>query len=202
MIDYIDSFPNDERNDMRRFFIHPGVFDGFVAVLAQELRKKPMRPHLCDSKARMALISQFVTKVRQQLGDIEVRSFAEICEHIPMMTLQLRKGDLHQLGDLQARDVINYKLYLQGYHKFCHHHWRPQEVRSASFPRFKGNNTGMLFWGERGTGKSQILSYMTAWAHENNWINMTISNHHELIDGSQESFRYKNGLYLQFELGK
>jgi len=100
MIDYIDSFPTEERNDLRRFFIHPGVFDGFVAVLAQELRKKPMRPHLCDPKARMALIDQFVSKVRQGLGDREVRTFAEICEVIPMMTLQLKKGDLHQLGDL------------------------------------------------------------------------------------------------------
>jgi len=40
----------------REFFSSPGVFDGLVNVLAQELRKSPMRPHLCDSKARKVLI--------------------------------------------------------------------------------------------------------------------------------------------------
>jgi len=40
-------------------------------------------------------------------------------------------------------------------------------MRRISFENFKGNNTGVLFWGPRGVGKSQILSYATAWAHEN-----------------------------------
>lgn len=86
--------------------------------------------------------------------------------------------------------------YSQGYHKFCHHHWRPYEVRSTSFERFKGNNTGVLFWGERGTGKSQILAYVSAWAHENKWINVTISNHEDLVRGVFDMIRHKNGLYL------
>ena len=99
----------------------------------------------------------------------------------------------------------------QGYHKFCNHLWRPYEIRSSSNFRFKGNNTGALFWGERGTGKSQILAYVTAWAHENKWINFTISNHEDLLGYKNldpngplafEVLRHKNGLYLQFELGK
>ena len=60
----------------------------------------------------------------------------------------------------------------------------------------------MLFWGERGVGKSQILSYVTAWAHENKWINLTVSNHEDLLMGEFEQVRHKNGLYLQFSLGK
>ena len=60
----------------------------------------------------------------------------------------------------------------------------------------------MLFWGERGTGKSQILSYVTAWAHEKKWINLTISNHEDLVGGNFDILRHKNGLYLQFDLGK
>ena len=60
----------------------------------------------------------------------------------------------------------------------------------------------MLFWGERGTGKSQILSYVTAWAHEKKWINLTISNHEDLGGGDFDILRHKNGLYLQFDLGK
>lgn len=85
---------------------------------------------------------------------------------------------------------------MQGYHKFCNHHWRPEDIRKASFSRFKGNNTGALLWGERGCGKSQILTYVTAWAHESEWINFTISDPEEFVFGTTDLFRFKNGLYL------
>ncbi len=91
---------------------------------------------------------------------------------------------------------------MQGYHKFCNHHWRPEDIRKASFSRFKGNNTGALLWGERGCGKSQILTYVTAWAHESEWINFTISDPEEFVFGTTDLFRFKNGLYLQKELAK
>ena len=89
---------------------------------------------------------------------------------------------------------------MQGYHKFCNHHWRPSEIRSTSFHQFKGNNTGCLLWGERGCGKSQILTYVTAWAHESDWINFTISNPEEFVGGKTDLFRHKNGLYTQDDL--
>ena len=89
---------------------------------------------------------------------------------------------------------------MQGYHKFCYHHWRPKDVRRVSLENFKGNNTGALFWGERGCGKSQILTYATAWAHEQNWMNVSITNHEEFVDGTYDIFRFKNGLYLQQDL--
>lgn len=57
-------------------------------------------------------------------------------------------------------------MYTEGYHKICYHHWRPEDIRRVSLPRFKGVNTGLLLWGPRGCGKSQILTYVTAWAHE------------------------------------
>lgn len=59
-----------------------------------------------------------------------------------------------------------------------------------------------MLWGERGCGKSQILNYTTAWAHENNWINFSITNFEEFTDGKTEAFRYKNGLYLQKHLAQ
>ena len=86
-----------------------------------------MRPHLCDSKARKALIKQFVGTIRERLGDKEVRSFAEICEAMPSLVLKLNKADLGELSDMQKQETINYKLYLQGYHKFCNHMWKPED---------------------------------------------------------------------------
>ena len=115
-----------------------------------------------------------------------------------MLKLRLEKSALSVLHDKQGdREVVQYKLYLQNYHKFCNHHWRPEDIRRVSFPRFKGNNTGCLLWGERGCGKSQILTYLTAWAHEKQWVNLTISDPQGIVNGRSDLFRNKDGLYLQ-----
>ena len=86
LIDYIEN-SGDERNDLRKFFIHPGVFDGIVSMLVREMHKKPMRPHLCDANARKLLIAQLVGKIREGLGVKEIRTFAEICEAMPLINL-------------------------------------------------------------------------------------------------------------------
>lgn len=98
--------------------------------------------------------------------------------------------------------MINYKLYLQGYHKFCYHHWRPKDIRRVTNKGYKGSNSGVLFWGEQGCGKSQILSYLTAWAHESEWCSVAITNHEEYVDATQTIFRHENGMYLQMELAQ
>jgi ABC-type dipeptide/oligopeptide/nickel transport system ATPase subunit len=77
-------------------------------------------------------------------------------------------------------------------------------MRRVSLPNWKGNNTGGLLWGEGGCGKSQILSYVTAWAHEqNDWIQWTLSTANQFVDGTFPKIqRHENGLYLQNDLAK
>ena len=122
-----------------------------------------------------------------------------------LLILQLKKSDLSELSDQQKWDVIEYKLYMPQYHKFCHHHWKPEDTRRVTLDGFKGNNTGILLWGERGCGKSQTLAYVTAWAHENYWVNVSVTNF-ERFTGMENKvdktdlFRFKNGLYLQKDL--
>ena len=48
---------------------------------------------------------------------------------------------------------------------FNQSHWRPYHIRKAQVPGFKGFNTGAFLWGDAGCGKSQILTYLTMWAH-------------------------------------
>jgi len=134
----------------------------------------------------------------------KVKNFAEICQYVPKLDLELEKRDLSpEFCDLQQNESLKYCLYLQGYHKFCHHHWRPEEARAVTLQnRFKGNNTGLLLWGERGCGKSHVLSYAVAWAHENNWVNLTVPSAEKFIHHDMDIFRWKNGLYLQKELAK
>ena len=69
----------EKRSELRKFFMPPGVFDGVVNVLVQELTKNPVRPHLCDSAARKALIDQLVTKITHAFQKSEPRRFADVC---------------------------------------------------------------------------------------------------------------------------
>lgn len=125
---------------------------------------------------------------------------ADMMEHNPILRILLEKSDLSsEYVECQGRDTIEYKLYNQGYQRRCSHHWRPEDMRRVGLGQgaFKGFNTGGLIWGERGTGKSAILSYITAWAHEqNNWINFTIPSCPEFVNLSHDTDRMRNGLYL------
>tara|TARA_B110000285_G_scaffold120117_1_gene135887 strand:+ start:1069 stop:1293 length:225 start_codon:yes stop_codon:yes gene_type:complete len=74
-----------------------------------------------------------------------------------MIKISLNKKNLSsEFVELQGKETIVYKMYLQGYHKQCYHHWRPEDIRRVGLGQgaFKGFNTGGLLWGERGCGKS------------------------------------------------
>jgi Mitochondrial ribosomal death-associated protein 3 len=49
---------------------------------------------------------------------------------------------------------------------------------------FKGFNSGCFLTGKGGSGKSGILTYVNAWAHENKWVVISVpkgrywSSHH------------------------
>ena len=120
-----------------------------------------------------------------------------MCEVLPSLKLELEKKNLGSgYSELQEREVIHYKLYLQGYQKFCKHHWRPKDIRRTTNDGYKGANTGALLWGEQGCGKSQILSYLTSWAHDSNWCSLAITDHEEFVNATTDIFRMENGLYI------
>lgn len=150
----------------------------------------------------IALVDHFKSTCDE--NELKVHDFAEMPEHLRCLTITLNKADLSKdLQAIQSRDQIDYKMYLSGYHKKCNHHWRPSDIRRVGLAQgaFKGFNTGGLLWGEKGCGKSQILAYLTAWAHENNWINISVPSCPEFVEGDQFRIeRMKNGLYLQPEL--
>ena len=41
---------------------------------------------------------------------------------------------------------------------------------------------------------------MTAWAHENKWLVLTVPRAEMFTDGKEDTFRMANGLYMQKEL--
>ena len=114
MLEVIENYSDDKETNLKvkRFFTPPGIFDGLVSILIQELKKNPMRPHLCERKARKAIMKQlvetFVTKVVNRVP----RDFQEICDDLPLIYLHLPKSNLEKLQDVQKRDDILYKLYM------------------------------------------------------------------------------------------
>lgn len=77
---------------MKNFLEPPGIFDGIVSVLVQELRRSPMRPHLCDQGARRNLIKQLTDKIINELvvgKGYKLKDFSEICQYMPKVTLNL-----------------------------------------------------------------------------------------------------------------
>lgn len=90
-------------------------------------------------------------------SNLVLHDFAEVAERLPMVQINLEKKNLSSgFVELQGRENIKYKMYLQGYQKKCNHHWRPEDIRRVGLAKggFKGFNTGGLLWGERGCGKS------------------------------------------------
>jgi hypothetical protein len=109
-----------------------------------------------------------------------------------------------------AQDSYDVKIYLQGYQKYCQHFWRPEEARSYSMDGFRGFNSGAFITGKGGCGKSGILTYVVAWAHENKWVVISVprgrywTSHHGEPEADNENVpaileRHSNGLYLHPE---
>lgn len=153
----------------------------------------------------MKVIDQVVHAIMEMCNEKGwvIHEFSEVMENLRIIKVKLDKSDLApEFQVRQNKETLNYKMYLNAYHKKCYHHWRPEDIRRVGIQHgaFKGFNTGGLLWGEAGCGKSQILAYLTAWAHENQWVNLTIPSCKEFIDASHDIERMENGLYVQYTL--
>lgn len=147
----------------------------------------------------MKVIEQIVKELHETMiiKNLNPQSLYEIFQHIRTINIQLDKKNLGEHQDLQVNEEHNYKIYTNAYHKKCHTLWRPEEIRQVSLPNFRGLNSGCVFWGPRGVGKSQVTAYAAAWAHESSWAVITIPRCEHFTDGTDDIFRFKNGLYLQ-----
>lgn len=100
-------------------------------------------------------------------------------------------GEYAQYTGLK-HESYDVKVYLQGYQKYCNHFWRPEEARTYTMDGFRGFNSGCFITGKAGSGKSGILTYVVAWAHENKWVVINVpkgrywSSHHGEVDEENE----------------
>ena len=92
LLDHINQqTPYETHLVYKNFFNAPGVFDGLVNVLVQELRRSPIRPHLCDSGARKHVIEQVVRVLINtcEENNLILHDFNEIFEKLTVIKLDL-----------------------------------------------------------------------------------------------------------------
>lgn len=100
------------------------------------------------------------------------------------LTFDLKKSDLGEMAQFTdlKHEEYDCKVYLQQYHKYCYHFWRPEESRAYTITGFKGFNSGCFLTGRGGCGKSGVLTYVVAWAHENEWVVVAIPWGRDWVD--------------------
>jgi hypothetical protein len=127
--------PYSEYQRYRDLYAAPGVFDGVVNMLVQELRQSPIRPYLCCKKARVEIMDQVTEQIMELATDknLKLHDFTDIPEHQRLMKIKLHQSMLDpSFRDPEKREAVDYKLYLTGYHKRCSYHWRPEDIRRVA----------------------------------------------------------------------
>lgn len=95
------------QQQVRRLFQSPAVFDGLVTILVQELRKKPIRYHLCLPDARAHVIDQIVHKLVTVMLEkkLNPQRIGEIIEHCKCLEIQLDKKLLGSAAEMQKNEL-------------------------------------------------------------------------------------------------
>jgi len=190
----------------RNVFESPSLFDGVVGILLRELRKKPIRNFILYKPTRVKIMNEFIDMLVElfESKDIHLRELKDVIELKRILEITLTKSDMGHLAEFSElnHDTKKYKIYLQGHQKYCYHFWRPEDMRDYSLQSFRGFNTGSFLWGRSGSGKSGTLSYVIAWAHENNWVVINIPRARKFTSNKIKIERHINGLYLQTQLSK
>eukprot|EP00344_Euplotes_crassus_P006583 CAMPEP_0197000198 /NCGR_PEP_ID=MMETSP1380-20130617/5195_1 /TAXON_ID=5936 /ORGANISM="Euplotes crassus, Strain CT5" /LENGTH=725 /DNA_ID=CAMNT_0042417395 /DNA_START=3 /DNA_END=2180 /DNA_ORIENTATION=+ len=205
-LDLLDVMKERDPKGLSKVYDSPSIFDGVVGILLRELRKKPIRNFILYQPTRKKIMNDFTDMLEElfESKDIFLKELKDVIELRRILEITLTKADLGDLAEYSEmiHDEKKYKIYLQGHQKYCFHFWRPEDMREYSLQGFKGFNTGCFVWGRSGSGKSGTLAYATAWAHENNWVVISIPRARKFTDNRVKIERHINGLYVQEQLAK
>lgn len=65
------------------------------------------------------------------------------------------------------------------------------------FNTHTGINSGAMLYGDRGTGKSGTLAYVTMWAHKNDFVVVNVPSAYKLTNTKTIYYRHSaTGLYV------
>jgi len=191
-----DRIERTGNKQLRKIFDMPAPFDALVTVLIRETRKNVIGPYVLREKDRLDIIDQVLDHMIRNLPEkINPHTANDIFQEFSKVRLSLR--------DPKDNSKVTHNYYLllgSKYKNVFQAQWRPDEIRSR-LNKYRGINSGALLHGPRGSGKSQILSYVSLWAKQNGWIVMDIPDVSKYLDGENIIVRHNvSGLYLQPDL--
>jgi hypothetical protein len=161
--------------------------------------------------SREKILEEILKQLHDKFSKLEhpIQKFDEIVMAFKIFQFEFDYNDIYEfckMNNIKINETLykdktksNFILHLTTFHEMCKYQWRPLEIRN-SIPDFKGFNSGVIFNGRSGTGKSQILAYIHAWAKENNWIVLSVPKASSFSKGYSELERHLTGLYLQHNL--
>ena len=213
LLKYLEKINN---NEAYRLFKNVDVFDGLITLLVRSLIKNNINVFLCLPNTREKILEQLVNLF---LGKFSSRKeplthFEEIVEEFKIFEFILQFQDVIDFADSEkipidpkilekwiSKKTSKFCLHLTSFYELCTYQWRPESHRTL-IKDFKGFNSGALLYGEAGCGKSQIMTYLHAWAKENKWIVIPIHKATRFTKDPASIERHPTGLYLQHELAK
>ena len=93
--------------------------------------------------------------------------------------------------------TIPMKPYLQHMEKV------PEAIGQFGIQNTLGFNSGLMLYGDKGSGKSGVLNYVTCWAWNNKWVVIKIPSVYHITQHKSNYVRHEEArLYLQPELAK
>ena len=208
VLKYLEKTNNKEAY---KILANADVFDGLITVLVRTLIKNNINTFLCLPNTREKIISRVIEILLAKFSSRKeyLNSFEEIVDEVKTIEFILPFQDIIDfaenmkipinpeiLAKWRQKKTSKFVLHLTSFYELCTYQWRPESHRTL-IKDFKGFNSGCLLTGEAGCGKSQILTYLHAWAKENNWIVLPIPRATKFTKDPSEIERHPTGMYMQ-----
>jgi small subunit ribosomal protein S29 len=183
-----------------RMFNVASIFDSIVTLLIHFLRENQKQDTylssvLFQSSALEAIANQLISKLAEVCKNKKINkpfNINDILEYIDEIDFQLPSSIAKSKEGHLPKTI---RFTLRNYQAFYKYLWRPKMMEDDSFRKYKGFNTGALIHGESGVGKSQIMSFVSLWAHEMGWFVVPIKGANFTVFPKAVEYHY-SGLHF------
>jgi small subunit ribosomal protein S29 len=178
------------------------LFDSLLHVLMRHLSKDiDFRLALADTEIRKSIFTDIMDQILER-SEEEFTSLAKPGNwlmDLKYLTFNIPRYEISRRSAKRRSDKKEFIIDLRGYND--HLKDLPTALSKYGYKDFLGINSGAMLYGDRGSGKSGVLAFVTAWAWKNNWVVIKIPSVHRL---TQEEIAFKRHeetrLYLQPQL--
>lgn len=180
------------------------LFDSLLHTIMRHLGDDiDFRLSMADPEVRKALFANVMTQILER-SEEEFASLAKPGNwllDLKYLTFDIHRYEVSRRSAKRTNEKKEFIIDLRGYKDHLKN--LPTALNQYFYKGFLGLNSGAMLYGDRGSGKSGVLTYVTAWAWKNNWIVVKIPSVHRLTQEEIDFVRHEESrLYLQPELSR